>query len=179
MSIDVGQTMPRLLQEGAPAPDVTTPPPIIPPVVAAQYWTEDRAAKAYAQAMKGLSHIYGEGMKASAWECEMVGVPLAAVLTDWWPVKPGEGSDKRTNLLILAAVLALFMLMRLPIILEFHRRGPHAPAVAQTEAPPVTSGVSATSAEPTSPTPAPTRRGSAWEVIGSTQPTAYSPKPSA
>lgn len=150
--ITVGGNRPRLLKLGAPPPPTQAPPVgdpigVTPPV--GRYWTEERAKQAYAYAWRNAAAYFGPTVKATEFEVEMVGPPLANVLEDWWPIKGGEGSDKRTNLLILAAIMGFFVLMRLPTILAVLREPKPAaatgapsntPTVDQTPAPQESNG---------------------------------------
>lgn len=132
------------VQGPAPAPGVVVDP------TAGRYWTPERAERAVAYACKALATVAGDDMKASAFELDMIGAPLAALLHDLWPLPSSEGAGRTTNALIVAGVLGFMVLVRLPAImvaLEQHRarkgeQPPEGQAAAVVDAPPAQAATS-------------------------------------
>lgn len=119
--LHVSGNTPRLLKEGEPLPrpasgDVPVEELEAPHV----YWTPEKAQHVVAQICRAGSKFYGPSVKAAEWELELIGDPAAAVLNDWLPLRVGASSDKTANLIVLGAVLAILVLLRLPDILEVH-----------------------------------------------------------
>lgn len=112
---------PRLLEEGAAPPppaDMQQAPEELE--VPHLYWTADKAQHVVARVLHAASKFYGPSVKAADWELELIGEPAANVMNDWMPLKSGPGADRTSNLIALAAVVAIIVALRLPDILEVH-----------------------------------------------------------